>query len=82
MPKINWEEFSEIKHATQQERVIVCSSVMRLRRLNLNDPEIDHTIERLGILDKRLESFENYMVSLILKYDAENLDEQNKVTVT
>jgi len=72
MPKINWEEFAEIKHATQQERVIVCAATMRLRRLGLNDPEIEHAINRLSVLDKRLEAFENYLVSIILKYEIEN----------
>jgi len=74
MPKINWEEFSEIKHATNQERVIVCAARLHLKKLTqkLNDPEIDNAIKRLEVLDKRLESFENYLISLILKYEADN----------
>ena len=70
MPEINWEEFSEIKHATSQERVIICGAKMRLSRINrkLKDPDIEHAINRLDILDTRLETFENYLVSLITKY--------------
>jgi len=74
MPKINWNEFSEIKHATQQERVIICSAILHLQKLFNGDEKIEALIKRLKTLDKRLESFEAYLVSLILKYEVENGD--------
>lgn len=71
MPDINWEEFSEIKHASQQERVIVCSAILHLQKLFNGDKEIEKLVDRLKRLDKRLEAFESYLVSVILKYEAE-----------
>ena len=79
MPKINWNEFSEINHATQQERVIICSAILHLEKLFNGDEKIEDLVKRLRKLDKRLESFENYLMSIILKYEAENNGE-NVVT--
>ena len=40
--------------------------------LNNGDKDIEKLIDRMGRLDKRLESFDAYLVSVILKYEAEN----------
>ena len=72
MPKIRWEEFSEIKHATQQERTIICSAILHLKKLFNGDEEVEELVTRLEKLDKRLEAFESYLVSVILKYEVEN----------
>jgi len=74
MPNVNWEEFAEIKHFTSACRTMNCASWLHLTKVNkkLKDPLVIDTIHRLKIFDKRLDSFENYLVSLILKYDADN----------
>jgi len=71
-PKINWEEFSEIKHHVQQERTIICSARLHLQKAFNGDKKIEDLIDRLRILDKRLQAFDAYLVSLILKYEADN----------
>ena len=74
MPKINWEEFAEIKHFTSSARTMLCAAWLHLDKVNkvLKNPLVADTIHRLKMFDKRLDSFETYLVSLILKYDAEN----------
>lgn len=75
MPDINWEEFSELKHHTQQERTIICGILLTLK--SKQELDKDKFIMRLEILDKRLESFEHHLISLILKYEVEENEEVN-----
>jgi len=72
MPKINWKEFTEIKHYVSQARVILCSTWLRLEKLKLKTKYIKDSIKRLRNLDMRLEAFEAYLVSIILKHSADN----------
>lgn len=80
MPKINWEELSEFKHHLQQERVIICGVLLALKQNEeLDKPKF---IERLKVLDSRLESFENHLIDIIEKYSEENNDRGNSTMGT
>lgn len=73
MPKINWEEFAEIKHSVSQARTVLCSAWLRLEKLKFKSKWKDDTISKLKQLGVRLEAFEDYLHNLILKHSAEKM---------
>lgn len=73
MPKINWEEFSEIQHYVGNVRTIICSTWLRLDKLKLKCKWKEDAITRLKKLDKHLEAFEAYLIMIIIKYQAEKM---------
>ena len=56
MPKINWEEFSEIKHQLSQERTIISGEILRLKkfdeRLEIFEDKLIALIEKHGDEDE------------------------------
>ena len=47
MPKINWEEISELKHSLSQERVIICGVIARLKTLDKRLEQLEEKLVEL-----------------------------------
>jgi molybdopterin-guanine dinucleotide biosynthesis protein A len=74
MPKVTWEEISELVHQLRDERIIVMGAKARLEALNsqYKDSSIEAAIKRLKTMDKRLNELEISIMNKILNHEDED----------